>query len=80
MERQLANKQKLRGFYTYVNSKSKTKDRIGPLRQDNNLMTEPKQQADLLNNYFSSVFTNERLDYIPEPNNRTPCLRYSQAP
>ena len=71
MDKQLANKQNLRGFYTYVNSKSKTKDRIGPLRQDDNIITESKQQADLLNSYFSSVFTNERLDYIPEPNNRT---------
>jgi len=56
-------------FYRYVRSKSRTKDIIGPLKDDRgNIVTDDGQMADILNNFFSSVFTKENKD-MPEVTN-----------
>jgi len=53
-------------FYRYVRSKSRTTDIIGPLKDDRgNTVTDHGQMADILNNFFSSVFTKEKED-MPE--------------
>ena len=53
-------------FCRYVRSKSRTKDIIGPLKDDiGNIVTNDGQMADILNNFFSSVFTKENED-MPE--------------
>ena len=55
-------------LYTYINSKKKIKDRIGPLKSTNGEVTEnDTEQANILNDYFQTVFT----DKI-EPEQRRP--------
>ena len=45
-------------FYSYVNRSKLVRNRIGPLlTPDNKLIVDPKQQAQILNGYFGSVFT-----------------------
>ena len=47
-------------FYSYIKSKKVTSNDIGPLiRQDGILTSNSLEVAELLNTYFSSVFTNE---------------------
>jgi len=49
-----------KSFYAYVRSKSKTKDKVGPLKDDKgNVVNDDKIAAELLNAYFASVFTEE---------------------
>jgi len=56
-------------FYRYVMSKSRTKDIIGPLKDDRgNIVTDDGQMADILNNFFSSVFTKEKRRYAGSEN------------
>ena len=43
-------------------------EKVGPLKDSmGNLITKNKDAAYLLNNYFSSVFTLENIQIIPEP-------------
>ena len=54
--------------FRYVRSKSRTKDIIGPLKDDRgNIVTDDGQMADILNNFFSSVFTKENEDMPDVP-------------
>lgn len=56
-----------KSFYSYVNSKSRSNNKIGPLKDlTNNIINGNKETADFLNNYFSSVFTQENVNFIPE--------------
>lgn len=53
-------------FYNYVNNKSSIKESIGPLLDNNgNLKSNNADVANILNNFFSSVFTKENLEYVP---------------
>ena len=53
-------------FYAYVNSKTKTKDRIGPLLDSTGSLTnDNKVMSEILNKYFASVFTVEDLSNMP---------------
>ena len=46
-----------KSFWKYVNSKRKTRDGIGDLKKDDDtLVTDNIDKADVLNNFFSSVF------------------------
>ena len=57
-----------KSFFAYVRSKSRTKDKVAPLLDENGkLSTDDKINASLLNNFFSSVFTKENSDYMPAP-------------
>ena len=57
-----------KSFYSYVRSKQRTKDKVGPLKNSvGDVITDDKEAANLLNNYFSSVFTKEDCSFIPEP-------------
>ena len=61
-------KQDCKSFYAYINSKQRSRAKIGPLKDSTgNIITDDKQTADLLNKYFVSVFTKEDLTNIPEP-------------
>jgi hypothetical protein len=54
-------------FYSYVRSKSKTKVRVGPLLDDvGSLVDDNKGMSMILNKYFSSVFTKENMNTVPE--------------
>ena len=53
-------------FYQYVSSKLSKKDPIPELTDDNGTKTtSDEEKSTLLNNYFSSVFTNENTSNIP---------------
>ena len=68
-ERKLAQniKDDSKSFYAYVRSKPKIKDAVGPLKTETGETIPPGQQtADTLNNFFASVFTEERDD-VPTP-------------
>ena len=69
-EKKLAenSKENSKSFYAYVRSKQRTKDTVGPLKDQNgNVITNDIDQANLLNEYFGSVYTIEDLSRIPEP-------------
>jgi hypothetical protein len=70
MERDLANNpdKNNRKFARYIKSKTKSRTTIGPLKaEDGRLLTDDTEMAEELNRFFSSVFTRESLDNIPEP-------------
>lgn len=54
-------------FYQYVKSKTSKKDPIPDLIDNNGKKTTTdKEKSTLLNNFFSSVFTDENKDYMPQ--------------
>ena len=68
---ELANniKQSTKGFYAYVRSKRKVKDTVGPLKDDTGDIIPPgKSTADELNNFFTSVLTEETENSPPAMN------------
>ena len=71
-EKKLASniKKDSKSFFAYVGSKQRTKDKVGPLlNEKGDIVSDHKEAADLLNKYFSSVFTAELDSNIPEPIN-----------
>ena len=53
-----------------MKEKRTTNDSIGPLLNDEgNLESDNGKMTEILNNQFSSVFTNERQNNIPNPPN-----------
>ena len=68
LERQVARDSKTnpKSFFSYVNSARRNRNSIGPLSIDDKLVVKPKDQADALNNYFSSVFTRCNIDSPPK--------------
>ena len=73
-ERQIAKSCKTnpKHFYSFVNSARRSHGTIGPLNKDGELVVDSKEQAELFNEYFSSVFTRSN-DEIPskEPDGMT---------
>ena len=64
-------KEDSKSFYNYVRIKQKRKERVGPLKRDvgnGEVIVDDEEAAEVLNKYFSSVFTLEDLGNIPEPN------------
>lgn len=56
-----------KAFWNYVQSKTKTRETIGNLIDNNgNLQTENKSKCEILNKFFGSVFTKENIDILPE--------------
>ena len=55
-----------KSFFKYVRSKSNAKSFVD-LRTDEkgNLISDDKQMGELLNTFFSSVFTNETTEALP---------------
>jgi len=59
-----------RPFYSYIKQRTKSKPGIGPLKNDKNeIVAEDQGMAELLNNFFSSVFTREDTEHIPVAEN-----------
>jgi hypothetical protein len=68
-EEKLANniKNDAKSFFAYANSKKRSNNKVGPLRNSQGEVLEnSKQTADLLNDYFASVFTVEDSSSLPE--------------
>ncbi|CAM4508367.1 unnamed protein product [Lepidochelys kempii] len=62
LELQLARdvKSNKKGFFRYVGNKKKAKESVGPLMNEGgNLVTEDVEKANVLNDFFASVFTNK---------------------
>ena len=49
-------------FFNYIKKRKNIKEPIGPLKEDNILITDDKGIANQLNNFFCSVFTEEADD------------------
>jgi len=67
-EKQLAKKSRRhnKSFYSYVQNKTKSKSNVGPLlKQDGDITSDDKEMTELLNIYFSSVFSAEGDGPIP---------------
>ena len=57
-----------KSFYSYLKSKTANKESVGPLKDDDkNLVTDDDKMGELLNTFFSSVFTCEDTENIPSP-------------
>ena len=64
-ERQIANEAKAnpKAFYKYARSKMKTRSTVADLERPDETMTETDvDKAEILNSYFTSVFTQESLE------------------
>ena len=69
LERSLAKKAKKdpKKFYSYMKSKTANKVRVGPLVGEEGLVTDSKEMAGILNAQYTSVFTTEDTNNMPEP-------------
>ena len=57
-----------KSFYADVRSKQKVRDKVGPLENNSgNIISDGFQMAEVLNEYFSSVFTTEDISSFPVP-------------
>ncbi|NEQ69831.1 MAG: hypothetical protein F6K21_30935 [Symploca sp. SIO2D2] len=67
-------------FFSYVNSKKTASPSVGPLKNENNeIINNTSEMADILNKFFVSVFTEEDQREIPTPdsifnNNKDPLV------
>ena len=69
-EKKLAKqvKEDSKSFLAYVRSKSKTKDKVGPLNNNNdNVAADNDEMCEILNIFCCSVFTDEDVNKLPEP-------------
>ena len=63
----LESKENPKTFWKYVNSKTKNKGKIAVLEDaDKNEISDDFEKAEILNNHFASVFTNEDKESFPE--------------
>ena len=54
-------------FYSYINEWRIVRDNIGPLKTlDEIVITTDNGMANTMNNYFSSMFTIEQLNNVPQ--------------
>jgi Reverse transcriptase (RNA-dependent DNA polymerase)/Endonuclease-reverse transcriptase len=68
LERKLAteNGGNSKPFYAYLKTKLKNRTPVGPLKDRNGrIVNKPKEMAELLNGYFSSVFSDEEAGAVP---------------
>ena len=55
-----------KAFWRYCNTKLKNKPRIGDIKANDGTKTQcDLAKADILNTYFASVFTHEKVEYMP---------------
>lgn len=69
LERKLAKhaKKNPKAFYKYLNSKTSNRQTVGPLKEGDETITEDERMANMLNLFFTSVFTKEDLSNCPDP-------------
>ena len=57
-----------KSFYAYVRSKQKVRDKVGPLENNKgNIISDGFQMAEVLNEYFNSVFITKNTSSLPVP-------------
>ena len=69
-EKKLAKEAKSRpkDFYRYMKSKTSNRTKVGPLDDGETVTSDSSKMANILNDFFSSVFTQEDVTTIPSPN------------
>jgi hypothetical protein len=69
LERSLAKnaKKNPKAFYSYLKKKVSNKVSVVPLKEGDQLVTDEGRMAEMLNTFFCSVFTQEDLDELPQP-------------
>ncbi|GAB0207839.1 mitochondrial enolase superfamily member 1 [Grus japonensis] len=56
-----------KSFYRYVSEKRKTRENVGPLRNETgDLVTQDMEKAEVLNDFFASVFTGKCLSHTAQ--------------
>ena len=69
-----------KSYFAYVRSKQRTRDKVGPLKDKNDkIIVDDQQGADLLNDYFSSVFTKKILKMYHNQNRNSKELRMKNS-
>ena len=69
-ERKLAKniKSNPKAFYKYARNKMSVKEKVGPLEDENGMVVmDDTRTAEILNQYFTSVFTQEVMENLPVP-------------
>ena len=58
-----------KAFYSYLKSETANRQSVGPLKVNDAIVTDDEKQAEILNQFFTSVFTQEDLDNLrfPDP-------------
>ena len=70
-----------KAFWRYSNTRLKTKSKLDDLRDETGLtVNDDSGKAQLLNAFFSSIFTNENTVQIPEPQPSSQVLDSSPSP
>ena len=64
-EYKIAHSSNKRQFVAYVKSKNKCRETIGPLMKNGKLYTDSKDMCGILNEFFGSVFTQEKPGELP---------------
>jgi len=73
-EQEIANsvKENPKAFFSYVNCMTKTREKISDLvMKDQSLTSNDSEKAEILNDFFSSVFTVEDTEYMPDFKQKT---------
>ncbi|PKU36536.1 rna-directed dna polymerase from mobile element jockey- hypothetical protein [Limosa lapponica baueri] len=55
-----------KNFYKYVRDKGKTREDVGPLRKEKELVTQDMEKAEVLNDFFASVFTGKGSNHTAQ--------------
>ncbi|GAB0205741.1 mitochondrial enolase superfamily member 1 [Grus japonensis] len=56
-----------KSFYRYVSEKRRTRENVGPLRNETgDLVTQDTEKAEVLNDFLASVFTGKRLSHTAQ--------------
>lgn len=56
-----------KSFYSYLKTKTANKESVGPLKADNDIVSDDSEMGEMLNSFFSSVFTCEDTESPPSP-------------
>ena len=64
-ERSLAESKNKRPFNAYIKSRSKCRTNVGPLKVNGELLSENRDMAEALNQFFASVFTKNSANIVP---------------
>ena len=70
LERKLAKnfKKKPRQFYAHLNKRMKSRAQVGPFKDENDeLVSNSEGMANIFNDFFTSVFTEEDTSSVPTP-------------
>ena len=54
-----------KAFWSYLKSKTANRESVGPLKENGEFITDNEKQAEVLNKFFTSVFTEEDLNNVP---------------